>query len=71
MAGLSAIYEWELPNIDQPGSTVISVCVRIEKAELDRLLAAYDPNSGTSPSVSDARPVLRAILDAVIAAEDV
>jgi hypothetical protein len=40
----------------------------IEGSELDRLLAAYDPSSGTSPSVSDARPVLRAILDAVLAA---
>ena len=71
MAGLNAIHEWEQPSLDLPGSTVTSVCVRIEKAELDRLLAAYDPNSGTSPSVSDARPVLRAILDAVTAAEDV
>lgn len=41
----------------------------IDRTELDRLLAAYDPSSGTSPSVSDARPVLRAILDAVLAAQ--
>lgn len=38
----------------------------IEGAELARLLAAYDPASSTSPSVADARPVLRAILDAVL-----
>ena len=49
----------------------LSMALWIEKAELDRLLAAYDPNSGTSPGVADARPVLRALLAAVIAAEDV
>jgi hypothetical protein len=41
--------------------------VWIEQAELQRLLAAYDPSSGTSPGVADARPVLRAILNAAIA----
>jgi hypothetical protein len=41
--------------------------VWIEEAELQRLLAAYDPSSGTSPGVADARPVLRAILNAAIA----
>jgi hypothetical protein len=46
-----------------------SVVVWLESAELTRLLAAYDPNSGTSPSVADARPVLREILDAVIAGQ--
>jgi len=45
----------------------LSMAVWIEKAELDRLLAAYDPNSSTSPSVADARPIVRAILDAVTA----
>lgn len=44
-----------------------SVSLWFDEAELQRLLAAYDPNSGTSPSVSDARPVLRGILDAVLA----
>jgi hypothetical protein len=42
------------------------VSLWIEAAELARLIAAYDPASSTSPSVSDARPVLRAILDAVL-----
>ncbi len=69
MTGLTALYEWEQPSLDQPGSTLTSVCVRIERSELDRLLAAYDPASGTSPGVADARPVLRAILDAVIEAQ--
>jgi hypothetical protein len=36
------------------------------KEEMDSLLAAYDPLSGTSPSVADARPVLRAILDKIL-----
>lgn len=62
-----AIYEWTQPNPD--GVDITSVCVRVDQAELDRLLAAYDPGSGTSPSVADARPVLRAILDAVLAAQ--
>jgi hypothetical protein len=34
--------------------------------EISVLLSRYDSQSGTSPSVSDARPVLRDILDAVI-----
>lgn len=38
-----------------------------ENTELERLLNAYDPKSGTSPGVADARPVLREILDAVLA----
>lgn len=62
-----ALYEWTISRPDEPGGQLTSVVVRIDKAELDRLLAAYDPNSSTSPSVSDARPVLRAILDAVLA----
>jgi hypothetical protein len=39
--------------------------VFIDDDELLRLLANYDPESGTSPSVADSRPVLRAILDKV------
>jgi hypothetical protein len=35
--------------------------------ELAGLLASYDPTSGTSPGVADARPVLRAILNAALA----
>ena len=66
-----ALYEWTIDRPDEPGGKLTSVVVRIDKVELDRLLAAYDPASGTSPSVADARPVLRAILDAVIASEEV
>lgn len=35
----------------------------ISNDELGRLLNAYDPTSGTSPSVADCRPLVRAILD--------
>lgn len=49
------------------GVEVVVVSFAIEKSELARLQAAYDPNSSTSPSVSDARPVLRALLDALLA----
>jgi len=66
-APLTAIYEWEAQDLEDPATTVISVCVRFSRAEFDRLLAAYDPNVGTSPAIGDARPVLRAILDAAIA----
>lgn len=65
-----ALYEWTISRPDEPGGRLTSVVVRIDQTELDRLLAAYDPGSGTSPSVADARPVLRAILDAIIAAEE-
>ena len=46
-----------------PGDIYVSVPVLFLVAEVDRQLAAYDPASGTSPSVANARPVLRAILD--------
>lgn len=42
------------------------VSLWIDNTELARLISAYDPAVGTSPAVGDARPVLRAILDAVI-----
>jgi len=35
----------------------------ISNDELGRLLNVYDPGSGTSPSVADCRPLVRAILD--------
>ena len=36
------------------------------KEEMDDLLAAYDPTSGTSPSVSYCRPIVKAILDKIL-----
>lgn len=50
------------PNGIEPGWTVT---VQFTDAEMNDLLANYDPNSGTSPGVAAARPVLRAILDRV------
>jgi hypothetical protein len=67
---LIVIHEWELPALENPASTVTSVCIRFDQAELDALLAAYNPASGTSPSATECRPVVRAILDAIIAAEE-
>ena len=49
--------------------TVFSVW--IEQSELERMLAAYDPNSGTSPGVTDARTVVRPIFNAALAAPPV
>jgi hypothetical protein len=60
-----------IPDPENPYGVGVSVQVfrvSVEEGELTRLLANYDPNSGTSPGVADARPVLRAILDAAIAA---
>lgn len=37
-------------------------------AEVVDLLSRYTPDSGTSPGVSDARPLARVILDALIVA---
>ena len=49
----------------EPGVRFI---LEMDDAELAGLLAAYDPTSGTSPSTATARPVLRALLDAALAA---
>ena len=42
--------------------------IEMDDAELTGLHGAYDPSSGTSPSTAVCRPVVRALLDAVIAA---
>ena len=44
---------------------VIVVPFIITRAEATGFLAEYDPDSGTSPKVADARPIARAILDAL------
>ena len=49
----------------EPGVRFI---IEMDDAEMATLLAAYDPTSGTSPSTATARPVLRALLDAALAA---
>lgn len=55
---------------DDDGSVYSELTLRIDAAELDRLLAAYDPGSATSPPVADCRPLVRAILDAVKASRN-
>ena len=59
----------ELRDVNEVGDTRPGTLFTlwIEEVELQRLLAAYDPSSGTSPGVADARPVLRAILNSAIA----
>jgi hypothetical protein len=47
---------------------VVRVMVQFDQTELDGLLAAYEPESGTSPSCGDCRPILRAILNAALEA---
>lgn len=42
-----------------------SIPVLIPISMVGELLAAYDPSSGTSPSVTYSRPLSRAILDAL------
>lgn len=40
----------------------------IERGELDRLLGAYAPQNASSPLVGDCRPLVREVLDAILAA---
>lgn len=42
------------------------ITVTLTEAEADDLLSRYDPASGTSPGVADARPVARVILNEII-----
>lgn len=46
----------------------VLLTVMLSKATLDADLAAYDPASATSPSVTTTREYVRAIFDAVLAA---
>jgi hypothetical protein len=63
---VSSVLSGDLPlgNDSYGPGTAVTICFSQE--ELERLLAAYEPNSGTSPTIGDARPVLRAILNAVL-----
>jgi len=61
----------EKAEIGRPGTEELTpgVSVSLLLSDVDTLLAAYNPASSTSPPVADCRPVLRAILDAIIASE--
>lgn len=52
------------PGLTKEGALFI---VWIESVELQDQLNAYDPSSGTSPSVSNARTIARPILNAALA----
>ncbi len=47
------------------GQDIIVVPFIIDRAEAIALLAEYNPDSGTSPLVANARPIARTILDAL------
>jgi hypothetical protein len=64
------IYTELLPETTEAGaipSEGKTFTIWFTETELAGLLSRYDSNSSTSPSVSDARPVLRALLDALLA----
>lgn len=46
-----------------------AIQVVLSDEEVAQITAAYDPASSTSPSVTLCRPIVRAILDAIIAKE--
>mgnify|MGYP003649900869 CR=1 FL=1 len=45
---------------------IVLVHLYMPKSEALDLISRYNSESSTSPSIGDARPVLRAILDAII-----
>jgi len=45
----------------------VQVCMTMSYDEMRNLLASYDPASSTSPTAGACRPIIRAMLDAVIA----
>lgn len=46
-----------------------AIQVVLSDEEVAQITSAYDPASSTSPSVTVCRPIVRAILDAIIAKE--
>lgn len=51
------------PLLDDEDVEVVYASIWIPLSEIRVLLGHYDPQSGTSPSVADCRPIVRAILD--------
>ena len=43
----------------------VAITINIPEDEIADLLAEYDPQSGVSPKVAEARPIARTILDAL------
>jgi hypothetical protein len=59
----------EIPLPDGSYGSGWVVSLAYTDAEMADLLSRYEPTSGTSPSVSDARPTTRTVLNAVLAAQ--
>ena len=55
--------------VDEDGAeSGVRFILEMDDAELAALLGVYDPTSGTSPTTATARPIVRAMLDAALAA---
>ena len=59
----------EIPLPDGSYSSGWVVAVAYTDEEMADLLSRYTPGVGTSPSVTDARPVARCTFDAVLATQ--
>ena len=59
--------EVPLPDGSYDSGWIVSVAYT--DAEMADLLSRYEPTSGTSPTVGDARPTTRMALNAVLAAQ--
>ena len=55
---MNANYEWEIAE-------VVSVVIRMTRAEADAYLAAFDEASPTSPSAADSREIARPVVVAL------
>lgn len=56
----------EVPTADDTYTAGVQVTLCFSAAEMAAYIANYDPDVGTSPSIGDCRPVLRAILNAYL-----
>lgn len=54
---------------DDDGVPQVEMRLRMTQAEADALIAGYDPQNATSPAVALARPIARAVGDALAALE--
>lgn len=61
------VSEGDVPQPDGSYSDGFLVGIAYTRQEMDDLLSRYTPRVGTSPGVTDARPIARCTFDAVIA----
>lgn len=64
----SATFAGQAATID--GERIYVVELRLSATEMDAMIAAYDPQSATSPSAADCRTIARPVLDAILAAQE-